>query len=99
MNKELKKLLVASMGSDLQTQMEGSARDRAQLAQDLENTMTTLLKEREVLEKVNIQCDVWRSKFLGSRYILIIIDNNNWFLYRVAQKKMERHTSSNMRIH
>ncbi|XP_072180284.1 golgin-45-like [Diadema setosum] len=66
-NKELKKLLVASMGADLQLQLEGMARDRAQLAQDLENTMTALLKERESLEKVNIQCDVWRSKFLGSR--------------------------------
>ncbi|XP_030837237.1 golgin-45 [Strongylocentrotus purpuratus] len=66
-NKELKKLLVASMGADLQTQLENLAHDRAQLAQEIENTMATLLKERETLERVNIQCDVWRSKFLGSR--------------------------------
>ncbi|XP_063967189.1 golgin-45-like [Lytechinus pictus] len=66
-NKELKKLLVASMGADLHSQLETLARDRAQLAQEIENTMATLLKERETLERVNIQCDVWRSKFLGSR--------------------------------
>lgn len=66
-NKELKKLLVASMGADLQVQMEKLLSDKAQLSQDLENTISILAKERETLERVNIQCDVWRSKFLGSR--------------------------------
>ena len=66
-NRDLKKLLVASMGSDLQAQLENLSSERAQLAQDLENTIKTLATERETLERVNIQCDVWRSKFLGSR--------------------------------
>ncbi|XP_022093708.1 golgin-45-like [Acanthaster planci] len=66
-NKDLKKLLVASMGADLQAQLEHLSTERAQLAQDLENTIATLAEERETLERVNIQCDVWRSKFLGSR--------------------------------
>lgn len=66
-NRELKKLLVASMGADLQTQMEKLLNEKAELAQDLENTITILAKEREMLERTNIQCDVWRSKFLGSR--------------------------------
>ncbi|XP_033122182.1 golgin-45-like [Anneissia japonica] len=66
-NKELKKLLVASVGSDLQQQLENQTRDKTQLAQDLENTISILAKERENFERVSIQCDVWRSKFLGSR--------------------------------
>ncbi|XP_038050424.1 golgin-45-like [Patiria miniata] len=66
-NKDLKKLLVASMGADLQAQLEHLSTERAQLGQDLENTIATLAEERETLERVNIQCDVWRSKFLGSR--------------------------------
>ncbi len=67
MNKDLKKLLVACMGADLQGQLESGSKERAQLAQDLENTVATLVQERETLERVKIQCDVWRSKFLGSR--------------------------------
>ncbi|XP_072034326.1 golgin-45-like [Amphiura filiformis] len=66
-NKDLKKLLVASMGADLHEQLESASSERAQLAQDLENTVATLVQERETLERVKIQCDVWRSKFLGSR--------------------------------
>ncbi|XP_071950405.1 golgin-45-like [Antedon mediterranea] len=66
-NKELKKLLVASVGSDIQHQLETQTRDKTQLAQDLESTIGCLAKERENFERVNIQCDVWRSKFLGSR--------------------------------
>ena len=58
------------MGADLQEQLENASRERAQLVQDLENTVATLVEERETLERVNIQCDVWRSKFLGSRLVL-----------------------------
>ena len=66
-NRDLKKLLVASMGADLQAQLQHLSTERAQLSQDLENTIGTLATERENLERVGIQCDVWRSKFLGSR--------------------------------
>uniref|UniRef100_A0A674BUW4 Basic leucine zipper nuclear factor 1 n=1 Tax=Salmo trutta TaxID=8032 RepID=A0A674BUW4_SALTR len=54
-NRELKKLLVASVGDDLQYHFERLAREKNQMI--LENE----------LERMSIQCDVWRTKFLASR--------------------------------
>ncbi|XP_006817596.1 golgin-45-like [Saccoglossus kowalevskii] len=66
-NKEIKRLLVASVGADLYQQLEDLSRDKLRLAEDLENTIKTLAEERESAQQLGIQCDVWRSKFLGSR--------------------------------
>ncbi|XP_070539281.1 golgin-45-like [Ptychodera flava] len=66
-NKEIKRLLVASVGADLFQQLEDLTRDKIRLAEDLENTIQTLTEERETIQQLDIQCDVWRSKFLGSR--------------------------------
>ncbi|XP_077987640.1 golgin-45-like [Glandiceps talaboti] len=66
-NKEVKRLLVASVGADLYQQMEDVTRDKIRLAEDLDNTIQTLTEERETNQQLGIQCDVWRSKFLGSR--------------------------------
>ncbi|PIK40882.1 putative golgin-45 [Apostichopus japonicus] len=87
-NKELKKLLVASMGADLQVQMEKLLSDKAQLSQDLENTISILAKERETLERVNIQCDVWRSKFLGSRLQVDEVVSSRTRLNMLLQESM-----------
>ncbi|XP_078688995.1 golgin-45-like [Branchiostoma floridae x Branchiostoma belcheri] len=66
-NKELKKLLVASVGSDLQYQFERMAREKAQLSVDHDNIVQQYADLSEEVERLSIQCDVWRSKFLGSR--------------------------------
>ncbi|XP_066290227.1 golgin-45-like [Branchiostoma lanceolatum] len=66
-NKELKKLLVASVGSDLQYQFERMAREKAQLSVDHDNVVQQHADLSEEVERLSIQCDVWRSKFLGSR--------------------------------
>ncbi|CAH1270104.1 BLZF1 [Branchiostoma lanceolatum] len=66
-NKELKKLLVASVGSDLQYQFERMAREKAQLSVDYDNVVQQHADLAEEVERLSIQCDVWRSKFLGSR--------------------------------
>ncbi|XP_078608288.1 golgin-45-like [Branchiostoma floridae x Branchiostoma japonicum] len=66
-NKELKKLLVASVGSDLQYQFERMAREKAQLSVDYDNVVQQHADLSEEVERLSIQCDVWRSKFLGSR--------------------------------
>lgn len=68
MNRELKKLLVASMGDDLQYQFERLAREKNQLILENEALGRSLAHTAEQLERMSIQCDVWRSKFLASRW-------------------------------
>lgn len=66
-NRELKKLLVASVGDDLQYHFERLAREKNQLILENEALGRSLSHTTEQLERMSIQCDVWRSKFLASR--------------------------------
>ena len=69
MNRELKKLLVASVGDDLQYHFERLAREKNQLILENEALGRNLGHTAEQLERMSIQCDVWRSKFLASRCV------------------------------
>uniref|UniRef100_A0A3B5KYM6 Basic leucine zipper nuclear factor 1 n=1 Tax=Xiphophorus couchianus TaxID=32473 RepID=A0A3B5KYM6_9TELE len=64
-NRELKKLLVASVGDDLEYQFERLAREKNQLILENEALGRSLSHTAEQLERMSIQCDVWRSKFLA----------------------------------
>lgn len=64
-NSELKKLLVASMGEDMQSRMQFLSEDKAKLAHDIAHYSQLLLEDHEELERLSIQCDIWRSKFLA----------------------------------
>ncbi|KAM9319444.1 golgin-45 [Gastrophryne carolinensis] len=66
-NRELKKLLVASVGDDLQYHFERTAREKNQLILENEALAKNTAQLSEQLERMSIQCDVWRSKFLASR--------------------------------
>lgn len=66
-NRELKKLLVASVGDDLQYHFERLAREKNQLILENEALGRNAAQLAEQLERMSIQCDVWRSKFLASR--------------------------------
>lgn len=66
-NRELKKLLVASVGDDLQYHFERLAREKNQLLLESEAVGRHVGQLSEQLERLSIQCDVWRSKFLASR--------------------------------
>ncbi|XP_036890839.1 golgin-45 [Sturnira hondurensis] len=66
-NRELKKLLVASVGDDLQYHFERLAREKNQLILENEALGQNAAQLAEQLERMSIQCDVWRSKFLASR--------------------------------
>ncbi|KAF6074035.1 basic leucine zipper nuclear factor 1 [Phyllostomus discolor] len=68
-NRELKKLLVASVGDDLQYHFERLAREKNQLTLENEALAQNAAQLAEQLERMSIQCDVWRSKFLASRYL------------------------------
>lgn len=65
-NHDLKKLLVASVGEDMQTKVQFLTEDKTKLAYDIVHYSQKLMEDSEHLDKLSIQCDVWRSKFLAS---------------------------------
>ncbi|XP_037552969.1 golgin-45-like, partial [Nematolebias whitei] len=85
-NRELKKLLVASVGDDLEYQFERSARERNQLILENEALGRSLAHTVEQLERMSIQCDVWRSKFLASRVMAEELTNARAALQRQTRE-------------
>lgn len=67
-NSELKTLLVAAVGEDLETRVQHLTQDKLQLARALLNSANHLTSHQEQTEWLSGQCEVWRSKFLASRY-------------------------------
>lgn len=65
-NSELKNLLVAAVGEDMETRVNCLAEDKQHLAMKLINTAKKLSTHQEQVEWLAGQCDVWRSKFLAS---------------------------------
>ncbi|CAL1545344.1 unnamed protein product [Lymnaea stagnalis] len=74
-NSELKRLLVASVGEDLSQRVERLCRDRAQLSMDIGGFSKKLNEDYENLDKVSIQADMWRSKYLASRVMIEELGN------------------------
>lgn len=66
-NQELKRLLVASIGEDMAFHYERIATEKAQIEIENEELKKNLLAQEEETERLNISCDVWRSKFLAGR--------------------------------
>ncbi|KAM5237329.1 golgin-45 [Ctenodactylus gundi] len=81
-NRELKKLLVASVGDDLQYHFERTAREKNQLILENEALGRNTAQLSEQLERMSIQCDVWRSKFLASRVMADELTNSRAVLQR-----------------
>ncbi|XP_032909312.1 golgin-45 [Catharus ustulatus] len=81
-NRELKKLLVASVGDDLQYHFERMAREKNQLILENEVLGRNMAQLSEQLERMSIQCDVWRSKFLASRVMADELTNTRAILQR-----------------
>lgn len=65
-NGELKNLLVASVGEDVQTRVNVLTEDKLQLAKALLDTAKHLSTHTEQIEFLAGQCEVWRSKFLAT---------------------------------
>ncbi|XP_028810584.1 golgin-45 [Denticeps clupeoides] len=85
-NRELKKLLVASVGDDLQYHFERLAREKNQLILENEALSRSLAHTAEQLERMSIQCDVWRSKFLASRVMAEELTNARAALQRQTRE-------------
>ncbi|XP_050667081.1 golgin-45 [Leptidea sinapis] len=69
-NKELKTMLVASMGEDLEVQVQSLNDDKKHLANALLNSAQHLTTHQEQTEWLAGQCEVWRSKFLASSLLI-----------------------------
>jgi len=69
-NRDLKKLVIASIGDDLQYRFETISSSRAQLDQEASYLLKSLGDTKEELEKATIECDVWKSKFMASRVMV-----------------------------
>ncbi|KAJ8667141.1 hypothetical protein QAD02_008803 [Eretmocerus hayati] len=69
-NGELKNLLVAAVGEDLETRVHLLTEDKLQLAKALLNSAQHLETHQEQTEWLAGQCEVWRSKFLASSLIV-----------------------------
>ncbi|XP_048504990.1 golgin-45 isoform X2 [Athalia rosae] len=65
-NGELKNLLVAAVGEDLETKVHLLTEDKLQLARALLSSAQNLNTHQEQTEWLAGQCEVWRSKFLAS---------------------------------
>lgn len=75
-NGELKNLLVAAVGEDLETKVHLLTEDKLQLARALLNSAQHLSTHQEQTEWLAGQCEVWRSKFLASS--LMVEDLARW---------------------
>ncbi|KAK3895889.1 hypothetical protein Pcinc_000497 [Petrolisthes cinctipes] len=69
-NTELKKLLVASVGEDVQGRVQCLTEDKARMATMIRKYSERVDRDYEEKERIGIQCDVWRSKFLGSSMLV-----------------------------
>lgn len=60
---------MASVGDDLHYHFERLSREKNHLILENEVLGRNLAHTAEQLERMSIQCDVWRSKFLASRSV------------------------------
>ncbi|CAL4214265.1 unnamed protein product, partial [Meganyctiphanes norvegica] len=85
-NSELKKLLVASVGEDVQGRVQVLTEDKARMATMIRRYSERVEKDFEEKQSMGIQCDVWRSKFLASS---IIVDIRSRLDVLVAREEEE----------
>ncbi|XP_011409223.2 PREDICTED: golgin-45-like [Amphimedon queenslandica] len=74
--KELKRLLLASVGGEMGTEIETLIRDKVTLESKLNHSITELMEMNEEIEGLTIECDVWKCKVLASR--LLIDELREW---------------------
>ena len=71
-NAEVKKLLVASVGEDIEAKVDFLTQDKARLAADIRQYSSKISKDFEEKEVLSVESDLWKSKFLACRFVLIL---------------------------
>jgi len=69
-NSEVKRLLVASVGEDIEARVDFLTQDKARLAADVITYNNKISRDWEEKEALHVESDIWRSKFLASTLIL-----------------------------
>lgn len=81
-NSELKNLLVAAVGEDLQTHVNVLTEDKLHLARALLSSAHNITTHTEQIEYLANQSEVWRSKFLASRLASFYFHMRNCIVIR-----------------
>ena len=95
-NRELKRLLVASVGSDLEHRLEQIVQEKAELSLDLSVSLQQVVSNHEELDQVSIECDIWRSKFIASR---VMIDELASWKAELSLQLRESHKALQYMLH
>lgn len=69
-NSEVKKLLVASVGEDIEAKVDFLTQDKARLSADIRQYSNKISRDFEEKEKLYVESDLWKSKFLASSVIV-----------------------------
>eukprot|EP00095_Tigriopus_kingsejongensis_P005349 maker-scaffold34_size539781-snap-gene-0.16 protein:Tk05349 transcript:maker-scaffold34_size539781-snap-gene-0.16-mRNA-1 annotation:"Golgin-45" len=69
-NAEVKKLLVASVGEDIEAQVDFLTQDKARLSADIHQYASKISRDFEEKEKLSVESNLWKSKFLASSVIV-----------------------------
>jgi len=75
-NSDVKQLLVASVGEDIEARVDFLTQDKARLAQDVLHYSNRVASDWEAKEALGVESDVWRSKYLASSLIVEELDRS-----------------------
>jgi len=105
-NNELKSLLVASVGEDIEARLDFLTQDKARLAADLVSYNNKMSRDWEEKEQLHVESDIWRSKFLASTVILDemtrnkqLLENRNQQLEHAARRILLERKDINTKLH
>lgn len=68
-NAEVKRLLVASVGEDIEAKVDYLTQDKARLAADIRQYASKISRDFEEKEKLAVESTLWKSKFLACRCV------------------------------
>jgi len=88
-NSEIKNLLVASVGEDIEARVDFLTQDKARLSADLITYNNKISRDWEEKDQLTVESDIWRSKFLACSLIL----------EEVSRTKIEAETRANQLEH
>ncbi|CAB4054171.1 unnamed protein product [Lepeophtheirus salmonis] len=90
-NSEVKKLLVASVGEDLEARVDFLTQDKARLASDLRQYANRISRDFEEKETLSVESNLWKSKFLACS--LLVDDLARWKASLVQINQDYEHTA------
>lgn len=82
MSSELKRLMIATLSDELQGQVEALTEDKVRLAYRVDEYMGKLMVEDEESDRLRIDRDVWKCKFLAQSIRCDELNSKNEYLLR-----------------